>query len=133
MKARAPAIEPQRVEQAILLIRGQRVMLDRDLAALYGVETKNLNKAVRRNADRFPPDFMFQLTADEADASRFQIGTLKRGQNLKYLPHAFTQEGRPVPRHQRTCDSARVAASRNRIPRKGNCRALSGEAEAGLS
>jgi hypothetical protein len=68
-------------------------MLDRDLAALYGVETKNLNKAVRRNADRFPPDFMFQLTADEADASRFQIGTLKRGQNLKYLPHAFTQEG----------------------------------------
>ena len=61
-------------------------MLDRDLAALYGVETKNLNKAVHRNLDRFPPDFMFHLTLDEARAclaSRFQIGTLKRGQNIK--------------------------------------------------
>ena len=80
----------------ILLIRGQRVMLDRDLAALYCVETKNLNKAVRRNLDRFPDDFMFQLTLDEAlacDASRFQFGTLKRGQNIKYLPCVFTQEG----------------------------------------
>jgi hypothetical protein len=86
-------IPPAQIEQVILLIRGQRVMLDRDLAALYGVETKNLNKAVRRNCDRFPPDFMFQLTADEADRSRFQFGTLKRGQNLKYLPQAFTQEG----------------------------------------
>ena len=68
-------------------------VVDRDLAALYGVETKNLNKAVRRNLDRFPADFMFQLTADEANASRFQFGTLKRGQNIKYLPYAFTQEG----------------------------------------
>ncbi|MBI4325308.1 MAG: ORF6N domain-containing protein [Chloroflexi bacterium] len=71
-------------------------MLDRDLAALYGVETKNLNKAVRRNLDRFPVDFMFQLTLDEAQAcapSRFQFGTLKRGQNIKYLPQVFTQEG----------------------------------------
>jgi hypothetical protein len=61
-------------------------MLDRDLAALYGVETKNLNKAVRRNLDRFPADFMFQLTLDEAlvcDASRFQFGTLKRGEHVK--------------------------------------------------
>jgi hypothetical protein len=89
-------IQPEQIEQVILLIRGQRVMLDRDLAALYGVETKNLNKAVRRNLDRFPPDFMFQLTLDEAQAcaaSRFQFGTLKRGQNIKYLPHVFTQEG----------------------------------------
>ncbi len=71
-------------------------MLDRDLAALYGVETKNLNKAVRRNLDRFPADFMFQLTLDEAEAcapSRFQFGTLKRGHNIKYLPQVFTQEG----------------------------------------
>ena len=71
-------------------------MLDRDLAALYGVETKNLNKAVRRNLDRLPSDFMFQLTLDEAQAcaaSRFQFGTLKRGQNIKYLPQVFTQEG----------------------------------------
>ena len=71
-------------------------MLDRDLAALYGVETKNLNKAVRRNLDRFPADFMFQLTLDEAEAcaaSRFQFGSLKRGQHFKYLPQVFTQEG----------------------------------------
>ena len=86
-------LQPERIEQAILLIRGQRVMLDRDLAALYGVETKNLNKAVRRNVERFPADFMFQLTADEADSLRFQFGTLKRGQHFKYLPYVFTQEG----------------------------------------
>jgi phage regulator Rha-like protein len=83
----------EQIEQAILLLRGQKVMLDRDLAALYGVETKNLNKAVRRNLARFPADFMFQLTVDEADALRFQFGTLKRGQHFKYLPYAFTQEG----------------------------------------
>jgi hypothetical protein len=57
------------------------------------VETKNLNKAVQRNPDRFPADFMFQLTADEAESLRFQIGTLKRGQHFKYLPRVFTQEG----------------------------------------
>jgi hypothetical protein len=71
-------------------------MLDRDLAVLYGVETKNLNKAVRRNLERFPADFMFQLTLEEVRgcaASRFQFGTLKRGQNVKYLPYVFTQEG----------------------------------------
>lgn len=66
-------------------------MLDRDLAAMYGVTTGNLNKAVRRNIRRFPTDFMFQLTMEEA--SRFQIGILKRGKNIKYLPHVFTQEG----------------------------------------
>lgn len=76
-------IQPEQIEQSILLIRGQRVMLDRDLAGLYGVETKNLNKAVQRNPERFPPDFMFQLTADEAEALRFQFGTLKRGQHVK--------------------------------------------------
>jgi len=77
-------------------IRGQKVMLDRDLARLYGVATKNLNKAVRRNADRFPSDFMFQLTSTEAQeclGSRFQFGTLKRGQNIKYRPYAFTEQG----------------------------------------
>ena len=93
MNDKASLIKPEQIEQVILLIRGQRVMLDRDLAALYGVETKNLNKAVQRNLDRFPADFMFQLTAEEAESSRFQIGTLKRGQNIKYLPHVFTQEG----------------------------------------
>ena len=93
MNTEQSLIQPQQIEQVILLIRGQRVMLDRDLAALYGVETKNLNKAVQRNIDRFPADFMFQLTTDEAECSRFQFGTLKRGQNIKYLPYAFTQEG----------------------------------------
>jgi len=96
MNYRTSLIQPEQIEHVILLIRGQRVMLDRDLAALYGVETKNLNKAVQRNLDRFPADFMFQLTLDEARAcaaSRFQFGTLKRGQNIKYLPRVFTQEG----------------------------------------
>ena len=93
MDSQTTLVQPEQIEQAVLLIRGQRVMLDRDLAALYGVETKNLNKAVRRNLDRFPADFMFQLTADEAEALRFQFGTLKRGQHFKYLPYVFTQEG----------------------------------------
>lgn len=93
MNDKVSLIHLGQIEHVILLIRGQRVMLDRDLAALYGVETKNLNKAVQRNLDRFPPDFMFQLTAEEAEASRFQFGTLKRGQNIKYLPYVFTQEG----------------------------------------
>ena len=64
----------ERIESAILFIRGHKVMLDRDLAALYGVTTFNLNKAVKRNTDRFPEDFMFQLTAEEAGTLRFQIG-----------------------------------------------------------
>lgn len=93
MTAQPPLFQPAQIEQAILLIRGQRVMLDRDLAALYGVETGNLNKAVQRNLDRFPADFMFQLTPDEAECLRFHFGSLKRGQHFKYLPYAFTQEG----------------------------------------
>src|SRR3989338_196178 len=65
------------IERKILLIRGQKVMLDSDLAELYGVETSNLNKAVKRNIDRFPEDFMLQLTKEEADSLRFQIGMSK--------------------------------------------------------
>jgi hypothetical protein len=80
-------------QRSILLLRGQRVMLDRDLAALYGVTTGNLNKAVKRNLDRFPADFMFRITLEEAHGSRFQLGSLKRGQNFKYLPYAFTEQG----------------------------------------
>ncbi|HKI68055.1 MAG TPA: ORF6N domain-containing protein [Verrucomicrobiae bacterium] len=76
---------PPQIEQAILLIRGQRVILERDLAAMYGVTTGNLNKAVRRNLDRFPADFIFQLTAEEAETSRFQNGILKRNMNIKKL------------------------------------------------
>jgi hypothetical protein len=76
-------------------MRGQRVILDRDLAAIYGVETRTLNQAVKRNAARFPEDFMFQLTPEEAAASRSQIVILngRRGQNIKFLPHAFTEHG----------------------------------------
>jgi hypothetical protein len=81
------------VERRIFLIRGQKVMLDADLAELYGVTTGNLNKAVKRNRERFPEDFMFQLTQREAGSLRFQTGSLKRGEHFKYLPHAFTEQG----------------------------------------
>jgi hypothetical protein len=77
----------------IHLIRGKRVMLDTDLAQLYGVATKNLNKAVERNRDRFPEDFMCQLTAPEFADLRFQIGTSSRHGGRRYLPYVFTQEG----------------------------------------
>jgi phage regulator Rha-like protein len=80
----------------IRTIRGVRVMLDRDLAKIYGVPTKVFNQAVKRNRQRFPEDFMFRLTQKEAEAlqaSRSQIVTLKRGQNIKYLPYAFTEYG----------------------------------------
>lgn len=93
MGYKAALVSQPQLEQAILLIRGQRVMLDRDLAAMYGVTTSNLNKAVQRNRSRFPADFMFQLTADEADVLRFQFGILKKGLHFKYLPYVFTQEG----------------------------------------
>ncbi|MCC7203100.1 MAG: ORF6N domain-containing protein [Nitrospirae bacterium] len=82
------------LEQKIFMIRGKRVMLDKDLAALYGVETKVLNQAVKRNINRFPDDFMFQLSWDEAsELSRSQFVTLKKGKNVKYLPYAFTENG----------------------------------------
>lgn len=101
-------IPAERIERAILLIRGHKVMLGSDLAGLYGVSTKTLNQAVKRNLNRFPDDFMFQLTweetavlrspfaalnATEAGASRSPIVTLKRGQNPKYRPYAFTEQG----------------------------------------
>ena len=77
----------------IHLIRGQRVLLDRDLAELYGVETKHLKRQVRRNLGRFPEDFMFELTLEEAERSRSHFGTLKQGENIKYLPMAFIEQG----------------------------------------
>lgn len=109
-------IPAERIERRILLVRGQKVMLDFQLAELYQVETKALNQAVKRNLERFPEDFMFQLTAEEmemvmrsqivtlnnesegktseiASYSRSQIVTLKRGQNFKYAPFAFTEQG----------------------------------------
>jgi ORF6N domain len=91
----ASLVPVERIDQAIYLIRGEKVMLDSDLAKLYGVTTKTLNQAVKRHAKRFPLDFMFQLTAEEALTlrSRSQIVTLKRGQNIKYRPYAFTEHG----------------------------------------
>lgn len=83
------------VERAIQVIRGERVLLDRELAVLYGVTTKVMNQAVRRNKRRFPSDFMFQLTASETRDLRLrsQTVTLKRGRHRKYRPYAFTEQG----------------------------------------
>lgn len=98
----------QSIQNRIYEIRGERVMLDKDLAALYETETKHLKQAVKRNMKRFPPDFMFQLTKEEWEAIKYQsdmlevdnslrsqIVTLKtgRGQHTKYLPYAFTEQG----------------------------------------
>jgi len=84
-----------RVARGIVSLRGHTVMIDSDLAALYRVEVKALNQAVKRNRSRFPADFMFRLSADEAELLRSQIVTLKnqRGQHRKYLPYAFTEQG----------------------------------------
>jgi len=76
----------------IVMLRGERVLLDADLAELYGVETKLLNRAVKRNHDRFPGDFMFQLTGEEAGNLRYQNGTSSWG-GRRYLPQAFTEQG----------------------------------------
>lgn len=82
------------IEEKIYLIRGQKVMLDSDLAEVYQVETKMLNRAVKRNLHRFPTDFMFQLTDEEAKSLRFQIGTSNKGRGgRRYLPYAFTEHG----------------------------------------
>ena len=81
------------IEQRILLIRGQRVMLDADLAALYGVETKMLVRAIKRNADRFPADFVFRLSKDEFDNLRCQSGTSNQWGGRRYTPYAFTEHG----------------------------------------
>ena len=87
-------IPSEKIEKAIYLIRGEKVMLDHDLASLYGVETGALNRAVKRNVQRFPPDFMFQLTTDESDFLRCQIGISKRGRGgRRFLPYVFTEQG----------------------------------------
>jgi len=81
------------IERRILMIRGERVMLDADLAALYGVETKLLVRTVKRNIERFPRDFMFQLTSKEFENLRCQIGTSSRWGGRRYRPYAFTEHG----------------------------------------
>src|ERR1044071_6640810 len=98
----AQLLAPDAITLRIAALRGQHVILDSDLAALYEVQTKRLNEAVRRNLAKFPSDFMFQLTVDEWATLRTQIATLKvgtnrdgagRGQHRKYLPYAFTEHG----------------------------------------
>lgn len=84
-------MEKLQIEDKIYEIRGQRVMLDRDLAVLYGVETKALNKAVKRNIERFPDKFMFQLSREES--LRFQIGTSNQRGGIRYFPYAFSEQG----------------------------------------
>ena len=95
LKQDVVALEPTRVQQMIHVIRGERVILDRDLAALYGVETKNLKRQVKRNIERFPADFMIELSREEYNSLRCQNGTIEngRGEHSKYLPYAFTENG----------------------------------------
>ena len=110
VKATSASLQPlESIENLIHVIRGKQVMLDRDLARLYGVETRVLNQAVQRNIERFPDDFMFKLSKEEAESSRSQFVMLneedelsrsqnatlkvKQGQNIKYLPNAFTENG----------------------------------------
>jgi len=93
-KETALMIPIERIRQCIYLIRKHKVMLDRDLAALYGVPTKRLNEQVQRNIGRFPSDFMFQLNDSEAQALRSQIATSKKGRGgRRYNPYAFTEQG----------------------------------------
>ena len=92
--AHSLTVPPHILERRIYLIRGHKVILDRDLAELYGVPTKRLNEQVTRNINRFPGDFMFQLGYDEAEVLRSQIATSKEGRGgRRYLPHVFTEHG----------------------------------------
>jgi hypothetical protein len=93
MKDKYSIIPMERIERAILLIRGQKVMLDADLAALYGVTTKRLNEQVKRNRDRFPEDFMFQLTDEEKEKVVANCDHLKKLKFSPSLPYAFTEHG----------------------------------------
>ena len=86
-------VPPERIERSILLIRGHKVILDADLAALYGVETKQLIRAVKRNLPRFPDDFMFQLNGEEFENLRFHFGTSSQWGGRRYAPYAFTEQG----------------------------------------
>ena len=87
-------VSPEEITEKILLFRDKKVMVDTDLAKLYGVPTKSLNLAVKRNIDRFPLDFMFRLDENEAETLRLQIETSKEGRGgRRYLPYVFTEQG----------------------------------------
>ena len=91
-KVSSTILEEQRILNRICLIRGQKVMLDKDLAEMYGVETKQLKRQVKRNMERFPKDFMFTLTSKEVANLRSQIGTSSWG-GTRYIPMVFTEQG----------------------------------------
>ena len=86
-------INTENISGLIHFIRGEKVIIDFDLALLYNVEVKSLKRAVKRNKTRFPTDFMFELTIEEHHSLRYQFGTLKKGEHSKYLPYAFTEQG----------------------------------------
>lgn len=86
-------MKQQLIENKIITIREQKVILDSDVAELYGVETKRINEAVKNNPDKYPDGYILYLSMDEAIASRSKISTLKRGENLKYAPKAFSERG----------------------------------------
>jgi hypothetical protein len=87
------SVSVETIQEKILFIRGVKVLLDHDLAQMYGIETKQLKRSVRRNRKRFPPDFMLELTKEEYNSLRSQFGTLKRGEHSKYMPMSFTEQG----------------------------------------
>ena len=121
-KVSAALIPTERIEKSILLIRGQKVMLDADLAELYEVETKVLNQAVRRNLRRFPEDFMFQLNTKEHKALRSQTVTLEgkggRGGHRKYLPYVFELSSYARKRSRLT-DRGHAHMTHVRLPGRG--------------
>ncbi|GAB2838499.1 ORF6N domain-containing protein [Ferruginibacter profundus] len=87
-------VTEEKIVEKVYFIRGMKVMLDKDLAEMYGVEVKRLNEAVKRKSQRFPPDFMFELTVEEWNSLRSQIATSKKGRGgARYLPFAFTEQG----------------------------------------
>ena len=97
------------IRTRIYNVRGRNVMIDKDLAVLYGVETRQLNQAVKRNIERFPEDFMFQLTKEDFVRSQFVILEIEQGKHLKYMPYAFTELGvamlssSQIPKNKRNC------------------------------
>jgi hypothetical protein len=95
LKKNIALVATERIETRIILVRGQKILLDTDLAALYGVATRRFNEQVSRNRKRFPADFMFRLSPEEWDCLRSQSAILKggRGRHRKYLPYAFTEHG----------------------------------------
>src|SRR5438132_3497393 len=102
----------QQVAKVIRVIRGEKVLLDFDLAPLYGVTTGNLNKAMRRNCERFPSDFMFQLTAAEAESLIFQFGISKGRGGRRHRPYAFTEQGVAMLSSVWTGERTRLACNR---------------------